>query len=370
MNVSVSSEELQKKLSFAIHAVSLRNQLPILLHVLLQTKNHMLKITTTDLEIGIETEINAEITTDGGVTVPAKVFLELINTLPIEKITLKTQDTTLEVIGSKSKSKLQGMNKDEFPALYEDRGKELANMKQEVLKKFFTRVYFAVSYDTTRPALSGVLMRGKDDKIILVATDGYRLSLQEYQGTLMEKQDELEKPILIQARVIKETFFLKDNADIKIYIANKTNQVIFSQNSSNLVGRLIEAEYPKYEKILPSDFSTKVFFDREELHRAIKTSAIFARETANIIKLSLRKDKIIISSNAPSVGENIVEIEARLEGEENEIAFNCRYLLDLFANIEENEMTFEMMGPLNPGVFKIANDSSFLHLIMPVRTQN
>ena len=136
-----------------------------------------------------------------------------------------------------------------------------------------------------------------------------------------------------------------------------------------LIGRLIEAEFPNYEKILPTTYSTKIFFDREEMQKAIKVCSLFARDAGNIIKLSLSKDKTVISAHAASLGEHVVEVESRLEGEEKEIAFNAKYLLDLFGNIDAEHMTFEMTGPLNPGIFKIDGDLSFLHMIMPIRTQ-
>ena len=135
------------------------------------------------------------------------------------------------------------------------------------------------------------------------------------------------------------------------------------------MGRLIEAEFPNYEKIIPTDFSTKTVFEKESLQKAIKTSYVFARQTASILKLSIKKDKIVVSANAPSVGSNTIEVDAKTTGEENEIAFNARYLLDLLSNIDADEMSYEMTGPLNPGVFKIVGDTSFLHLIMPIRVQ-
>lgn len=134
-------------------------------------------------------------------------------------------------------------------------------------------------------------------------------------------------------------------------------------------GGLIEAEYPEYQKIIPTDFSTKVFFNRQDLQGAVKVCSIFARDTANIVKLTIGDNKIIVSANAPSVGEDSANIEAKVNGEENEIAFNAKYLFDVLSAIDNDEMFFEMNGPLNPGVFKIKGDDSFLHLIMPIRVQ-
>ena len=203
----------------------------------------------------------------------------------------------------------------------------------------------------------------------MVATDGYRLSFKKH---LFGKKGQQKEGVsmLVPSRVVRELILItKDTDEVKTYISKENNQIIFCQNDLTLVGRLIEADFPAYEKIIPPDFSTKTEFDKDALQKAVKACYVFARSSANIVKLSIRKEKIIAYVNTPSVGENTVEVEAKTIGEENEIAFNARYLLDLFSNIEEESMVFEMTGPLNPGVFKIAGDDSFLHLIMPIRVQ-
>jgi DNA polymerase-3 subunit beta len=145
--------------------------------------------------------------------------------------------------------------------------------------------------------------------------------------------------------------------------------VLFFQGDTVLVGRLIEAEYPEYQKIIPSEFNTKTEVGREDLLKAIKIASVFARETANIIKFSIEKTKITVSANSPSVGQDSADVEAKTTGENNEIAFNAKYLLDILSTLDEEEVVFEMNGPLNPGIFKLKENNSFLHLIMPIRVQ-
>ncbi|MDE2590961.1 MAG: DNA polymerase III subunit beta, partial [Patescibacteria group bacterium] len=233
-------------------------------------------------------------------------------------------------------------------------------------KKDLTTVVFASSIESSRPALSGIYMKNEEDGFIFVATDGYRLSLQKDPKQKVEKED--NKPLIVPARIIREALSLKEEGPIDVFISENHNQIIFSQEETLLVGRLIEAEFPNYQKIIPTDMSAKVTFDREDLLKAVKTCSVFARDSANIITLSLKKDTIIVSAKTPSLGENTVEVEASLIGEENEIAFNARYLLDVLSAVEDDSMYFEMTGPLNAGVFRIANNPNFLHLIMPIRT--
>ena len=366
MKASFLTENLQKKLSFLNHAVSNVNQLEILSFFLIVAEKGKIKISATDLEIGISSEFSANIEDEGRVCVPAKTFLDLINNISEEKITIETEGQNLVVKGKKIRMVFQTTPADDFPKLYDEKGEEEATFEKEGAVIDLGKVVFAASTDNSRPDLSGVLIKKSKGKVLMVATDGYRLSLKE--SSLIKTRDKEGEELLLSARAIRELMSLKEE-DINLYLSKKSNQAIFVAGETTLAGRLIEAKYPSYEKIIPDGFETKTEFDREEMQKAVKICSVFARETANIVKISVKKDKIIISANTPSVGENTVEIDAKVSGEENEIAFNARYLLDLFSNVGEELMSFEMTGPLNPGVFKITGDGSFLHLIMPIRVQ-
>lgn len=363
MKVHILLENLQKHMGIATHAISTRNQLPILSHVLLEAKGDRLFISSTDLEIGIQTSISAQVDEEGATTVPAKLFSELINSLPQDKLTLQTTETQLEVLGKKSRSVLATSPKEEFPTLFEEKGAKLLTFEKGTIKTIFNKIVFSAGIESTRPALSGVLLKKAPGGILVVATDGYRMSLDVIaQKELPEGV--LEKPILIPARVIREAGVLRD--DVSLYVAEKNNQVLFEDGQTQLVGRLIDAVFPNFEKVIPTDVATKIFFDREELLRAVKTCSIFARETANVVTLTLRKENSSVSAKTPSLGENVVVFETQLTGEENEIAFNAKYIVDALSNISEERLSFEMTGPLNPGVFRGTGD--FFHLIMPIRS--
>ena len=365
MKASFLTENLQKNLSFVNHAVSNVNQLEILSYFLIVAEKGKIKIEATDLEIGISSVFSANVEKEGKVCVPAKTFFDLINNINEEKIIIEEEGQSLVVKGKKIRMAFQTTPAEDFPKLFEEKGEEKAVLQGAKAVEDLGKVVFAASADSSRPALSGVLLKKEKGEVLMVATDGYRLSLKE--STLIKSKDKDGEDLLLSARAIKELMFLKE--EISIYVSQKSNQVVFMAGETTLVGRLIEAEYPSYAKIIPDSFETKVEFDREEMQKAVKICSVFARETANIVKLSIKKDKIIVSANTPSVGENTVEIDAKVSGEENEIAFNARYLLDLFSNLNEEALSFEMTGPLNPGVFKIVGDKSFLHLIMPIRVQ-
>lgn len=373
MKVSLISDNLQKKILFVNHAISTRSQLPILLNFLLEAKEGKLIISATDLEIGIIVEVPAKTEEEGSVTVPAKTFVEILGTISSGKITLETTPEGIVLTGEKEETVFQTAPADEFPKLYEDKGKEMLVLKREMVEKDFSKVVFAASPDSERPALSGVLIKEEDNGFLLVATDGYRLSLknQALQKAKKTQSDEAVS-MLLPARIIKELIQMeKDSGDeeVAVFASKEKNQIMFFQSDTVLVGRLIEAEFPNYEKIIPTEFSTKTILQKDDLQKAIKAGYVFARQTAGIVKLAIEKTRVLVSANAPSVGKNLLEVEAKTTGEENEIAFNARYLLDFLSNSTSELISFEMNGPLNPGVFKEIDDPSFMHLIMPIRVQ-
>jgi len=372
MKVSLISENIKKKILFVNHAISTRSQLTTLLNFLIEAKNGKLTISATDLEIGIIVDIPAKIIEEGTVSVSAKTFVEIIGTILSDKIVLEDKSEGLVLTGEREETFFQTSPVEDFPKLYEDRGKKFLILKREKVGGDFSKVVFAASPDSERPALSGILIREEKDGFLLVATDGYRLSLKRHalQNTKKEQPEEIS--ILVPSRVIREMIQMEkeeDAGDITVYTSKEKNQIIFSQNDTTLVGRLIEAEFPNYEKIIPTDFATKTVFEKDSLQKAVKASYVFARQTAGIVKMSIQKNKILISANAPSVGKNQIEVEAKTTGEENEIAFNARYLLDFLSNSASEMVSFEMNGPLNPGVFREVGDPSFMHLIMPIRVQ-
>jgi DNA polymerase-3 subunit beta len=367
MKVTFLSDNLQRKISFLNHAVSQRGQLPILSNFLLEAKNGKLTISATDLEIGISSNIAVNIETEGRTTIPAKNFSDLLTNLGSQKITLTMEGETLVLKGEKINASFQTMPAEDFPKLYEEKGEELTTLKKTEIEENALRVVFAAAQDSGRPALSGIYFDEDKNMVVLVATDGVRLSLQR---NVFKTKEGLRKPIIVPARIIRELLSIKEDDDVvRIFVSEENNQILFAQGETTLVGRLIGAEYPDYQKIIPLSFDTKVDINKDELLNAIKICSVFARETANIIKFTIKKEKVIVSANSPAVGEDNVEVEAKTTGEENEIAFNAKYLLDVLAAVNKETLVFEMTGPLNPGVFKIEDDDSFLHLIMPIRVQ-
>jgi DNA polymerase-3 subunit beta len=366
LKATILLENLKDSLSFTHHAVSSRSALPVLLNFLLEAREGELIISAADLELGIKASVPARIEREGEVTVNAKTFFDLINNISEEKIELEEKEGGLFLSANRTKAHFPVLPATEFPKLFEEKGEKTAVFKKKDFDDAVTKTVFAAAQDTTRPALSGLLISHEEKGITIVATDGYRLSLKR-NLSMKNSGKKTDESMLVSARVIKEVIGAKEDGELGLYVNPSSSQAVFEIGDTILVGRLIDAEYPDYQKIIPQDLTTKAEFDRQEALSAVRSCSVIAREAANIIKIAVGKNKLTFSAQASSTGENEVEIEAKVVGEENEIAFNARYLMDFLTNVSEERLTFEMTGPLNPGVFRIAGDDSYLHLIMPIR---
>ena len=227
-------------------------------------------------------------------------------------------------------------------------------------------VLFAAATDEGRPILTGVKIQKVEKETLFVATDGYRLSLKRVDLAMEEKLD-----ITIPARTLIEVVHIGLGEEGNKNITLKTiddSQLGFFLGETEIYTRILDGEYPNFEKILPKKYTTKIILDKEKFLQAVKSTSIFARDNANIIKFIIADGELTISANTPQVGQNKVTLEAEVDGEGGEIAFNSRFVLDFLSHFPEEKLQFEMTGSLNPGAFKSITDDSYLHIIMPVRT--
>lgn len=371
MKASCLQENLHRGLSIVGRAVSTKAQLPILGNILIATEQGKLKLSSTNLETGINFWLGAKVEKEGSLTVPARVLMELISSLPAEKIILESTEGILKVTCGMHESTMNGLSAREFPILSLSSQKEGPSFSQEILKEAISQVAFAAAQDEGRPVLTGVRWLQEGEHLVLAATDGYRLSTKK----LTIKKGLFEKPLIVSARALLEVAHVssekteEDKREIKTVVLDEENQMGFSFKDTEIITRLIEGEFPDFSKIIPQGFTLRVVLDREILLKGIKIASIFARDAANIIKWRIGEGRVTLTANSPQVGENSSEIEAKTEGEDVEIAFNFRFLLDFLTAAKGDKIVFETSGPLNPGVFRLDGDDSFLHIIMPVRVQ-
>jgi DNA polymerase III subunit beta len=368
MNLTLLQENLNRGLSITSRFVSSRTQLPILSNIALQTEKNRLKISATNLEVGVNYYCGAKIENEGGITVLSRTFSEFVSSLPAEKVVLVTKKESLKTICSNYQASFPVIPISDFPKVPTG-----VNQKITLSYSDFTRaiknVVFAASSDDSRPILSGVHFNFINQECLLSATDGYRLSFRKIE--MADKYPE-EIEFIIPSVILNELLRLKPEGEQSIFelgLANKEKQAVFFLPNLEFSSRLLEGKYPDINKVIPEKKTTSILIEREELLGAVKTASIFARESANIIKLEIGNGKVRVLANAPSLGENISQVEAKIEGDNQRVAFNFHFLADLLSNLETDQVVIEMQESLKPVVFKNPKDKNFLHIIMPVKIQ-
>ena len=338
--------------------------LPILSHIKITADANNLCFSATDLGLGVLAKIPAKIEQEGETTVPGKQFLEVIGSFPKDKLTLSLEKDNLLLQVREHKVLFQTLVAEEFPSLFSEKGEKLLSLSEEELRDAFLRSVFCVSFDEARPVLSGILLFQKEKDFHVVSTDGYRMSFKKIKGVLLGKG---VKKMIVSARLINEALFLKRKIDVFLYAQG--NQLIFDAGDVVLVGRLIEGEYPDYERVVPQGHKTRITLNREEFLRILKLSSVFARESAYVVRFSVKNDVLTVSTRSSGLGEGEFKQEVEQEGEGGEIVFNIKFVMDFLRNVSSETVSMEMGSSFEPGVFKLPDDPSFLHVIMPVRVQ-
>jgi DNA polymerase III subunit beta len=369
LKLSVMQENLARGLSVVSRAVSNRS-LPVLTNVLLKTEDAGLKLTATNLEIGITYWVPGKIESDGATSVPARLLTDLVNSLPGgEPIDLELgEGETLHIRSGRFESNIKGISADDFPTVQTAGERPVTRIPQNVLRQALDETAFAAASDEARPILTGVLARFEGDQLTLAAADNYRIAVKTI--TILDPVEETS--VVIPARALHElSRVLTDTDDpVSVVLAHARNQILFHLEGVDLVSRLIDGQYPNYQSVLPASHSTRAVLDREELLRAVRPAALIAHESANIVKLGVGLDGdpgITVSANA-EVGDHVGRIEAEVDGDGTTIAFNARFLADVLQNVDAEQFALELNGPLSPGVFKPLGDDRYVHVVMPLRT--
>ena len=369
MKLSVMQENLARGLSVVSRAVSNRS-LPVLTNVLLKTEDGGLKLTATNLEIGITYWVPGKIETDGATSVPARLLTDLVGSLPgSEPISLELgENETLHIRAGRFESNIKGIPAEDYPTVQTAGERPITRVAQKVLRQALDETAFAAASDEARPILTGVLARFEGDQLTLAAADNYRIAVKTI--TVLDPVEETS--VVIPARALHELGRVLSDTDdpVSIVLAHSRNQLLFHIDGVDLVTRLIDGQYPNYQSVLPASHATRAILDREELLRAVRPAALIAHESANIVKLGVGIDgdgAISVSANA-EVGDHVGRVEAAIEGDGTTIAFNARFLADVLEKVDADQFALELNGPLSPGVFKPIGDDRYVHVVMPLRT--
>ncbi len=400
MKVSCFQENLAKGLSIVGRAVSSRSTLPVLGNILLEAKDNQLRLAATNLEIGVNCWIGARVDDEGAVTVPARLLAEFVNSLPAERIDLElsVRTQTLHLQCARYEANIKGIDAAEFPIIPTvDNGEgpeetavvlEGSTIALETggLRKMIDQVIFAAATDESRPTLTGVEVSFKGDRLAMAATDGYRLSVRSVE---LDQPFAEDLTVIVPARSLGELGRVIADADdekpVQVTVTQARNQILFrvwgkgtetrgAFHQVDVVSQLIDARYPDYRAIVPKNHTTRTVVPTDSLLKAVKVAQLFARDNANIVRLGIQPGNgdgpgtLQLAAVSTEMGDNVNQLDAMVEGDDLEITFNARYLIDVLSQISEPQVVIETTQSNRPGTIRPVGmgTEEFLHVVMPM----
>ena len=372
MRVSCLQENLAKGLAIVGRAVATRGTLPILSNVLVATDNARLKLSATNLELGINCWVGAKVEQDGAITVPARLLTDLVNSLPPDRIDmeLQTRTQTLTLRCGRFEASIKGIDAHEFPIVSTVDEDRAVPVDPQTLRDMIGQVTFAASTDETRPVLTGVLTELGPKGIVMVAADGYRLSLRTAEVSAGDSQAQ----VIIPARALQELARVsaEEQEPVRLVISQSRSQAFFRLSNIDLITQLIDGSFPPYQSIIPRSYNTRTVLNTAEFQKAVRLASLFARDNNNVVRLRIEPasdvtpGKVVVSATSSELGSNVGELEATVEGSPIEIAFNGRFLAEVLAVIDSAQVALETNTPASPGVVRPVGGADFLHVIMPM----
>src|SRR5260221_7270774 len=324
MKITILQQDLLPALQAVARSVGIRSTLPVLANILLQTEDGKLKLSATNLEVGVIKKVNAQINEQGEITVPARTLLEVVTPLTGNNLELEAAGEQLKITTQNFNATLNGISASEFPAIPIS-SEQAIMVPAKLLKTALPEITFAAAADEGRPILTGILTEISQGKLELVATDGFRLA---HKAVGLETDAKTSFRALIPRRTFEEVVRLiteeigeSDEEKVEISTSENQNQMVFKVGQTQLSSRLIEGQFPAWEKIVPQKFENRTVLERDQLLKATKLASVFSRSEANIVKLETLKGKIRLSSGAKQLGEQETEVEAQSEGNPITIAF-------------------------------------------------
>jgi len=370
-------QDLAKSLSIVGHAVSTRTTLPILSNIMLVAEGDRVRFSATNTEIAITCWMPATIQEEGSTASPARLFTDFVNTLsPTDvKLELQPNSQALKVSGQRSQATIRGMDPTEFPTLPSvDDGDQVVTLDAAELREMIGEVAFAAASDDARPVFTGVLARVRNERLTLASADSFRLAVAttELPGapTLSD--------VLIPARALTELArILPAEGEARMVVTPNRNQALFRAGDVEMLSNLISGQFPNFEQIVPKSHSTRVTLPTDQFRQAAKTATLFARDSANIVRLKVEGGEpggltpgvVTIQATAEEVGDATSTIEeAAVDGAGLEIIFNVKYLTDVLAVLDTPQVALELNSPQSPGVIRPvgAQGEKYTYVIMPM----
>jgi DNA polymerase III subunit beta len=377
VKITCKQQDLSHGLSVVSHAVSSRSTLPILANILLSTDHGRLKLSATNLEIGINCWVDAQVQEEGSITIPAKLVTDYVNSLPqgMVDIAVPEEGNVINIKGGRSNTNIKGMDASEFPLIPSAEGGEPPiQLDAATLKEMINEVAFAAADDESRPVFTGVLVQVSNEKITFAAADAFRLAV---RVAPLPGDTETRSDILIPAKTLTELGrILPAEGPVQMIVTPNRAQVLFHTEQIDLVSRLIEGTFPNFRQIIPKEYTTRAVIETKEFAADVKRAALFARDSSNITRVKvapgandgLEPGTVTIEATAEDLGDNVSTLNAAVDGPEQQIIFNVKYLAEVLGVIGSQEVALEVNASTKPGVIRPVGSTDYTYVIMPMHT--
>jgi DNA polymerase-3 subunit beta len=367
MNLTIAKEQILNGLQAVQNVVSTRTTLPILSNVLVRAAEGRVEFTATDLDVTVSCSVEANVKKAGATTIPVKKLFGIVRELTAPEIEMETDDKNVTSIRAASSFfKVRGLAAEEFPPLPKFKEDKRVTVPQEKLRAMLRKTGFAISTDESRYVLNGIFLSLKDHKITMVATDRRRHALGDEEADIADKS---QGEFIVPAKAVNElTRLLQQTGDVDVNFSD--NQAAFTLKSEKgpgvlIISKLIEGNYPNYRQVIPQETKERIALPREEFLHALRRAELMTSDKQNSVKMAFAKNSLAITANSPDVGEARETMAINYKGKEMAVAFNPAYVIEPLNALTEDEVFFELIDELSPGVLKI--NGPFLYVVMPMR---
>jgi len=365
MKVTCPREEFAQKLGVVGRAVSSRTSVNILTGIMLRAEDGRLSLAATDMEISLRVTLDAQVEEEGSVVIPGRLLVDIVRLLPAGEVTLehRAEEGIAHLVCGSASYGLHTYSPDDFPRLPEIAPDESFSIERAALLDTIMKVSRSASRDESRPVLTGVLVRFEAGKLIMAATDSYRLSVKE---TEINEGPAGEIEAIVPARALSELARIAQASDAEsLTVGIQENQIVFGVDDVWLTARRIDGQFPNYRQLLPETFEAEVELPREELLDVVRRTGLMAQRKSPL-RLRFEEGQLTISAQTQDVGEAHESLPAAYTADPIEIGFNAEFLRDGLESLEDDQVRLRLISPLRPGLIQGAGDD-FLYLIMPIR---
>jgi DNA polymerase-3 subunit beta len=371
MELVVRKTDLLRELQLFQGIVERKNTIPILANVLLDAKGDEVKLLATDLEVGLRSTCTASVTKSGALTLPAKKLYEIVKALPETDVRIEEDKNGVKVAADRFDSRMQTLPREDFPTLPESSGTYSAKLSRDVVKQMIAKTQFAITGEDTRYFLNGALFILKPDSMTLVSTDGHRLALISVPREKSEgrKGDKEEERVILPRKTLLELGRLLGEGEGDIQYEHGENHLFFDIGGRLLISRMIDGQFPAFERVIPKNNDKRVEFDRDRLTSAVRRVALLSNERSRAVKFQIDKGKVEIASSSPEFGEAKEILIVDYNAAPVTICFNAQYVIDFLGAVETDSVALEFKDEMSQAVMSPigADGYSYTYVIMPMR---